>query len=115
MVGVVLWECLLVADSCEYFLPSDCLECRQCSSITGSTDSCTNDIKLCTFSATDTATDTDTDTATDTEVGVCVESSIDSNLGEWGCLYLWDLWDVLKRVGTRKTSDLGLCCAVQGD
>lgn len=103
----MLWECLLVVDSCEYFLPSDCLDCRQCSSIIGNINSCTDNIESCTFSA--------TDTATDTEVGVCVESSIDSNLGEWGCLYLWDLWDVLKRVGTRKTSDLGLCCAVQGD
>lgn len=91
----VKWcSCLLVVDFRESFVLLDSLSCRQCYS---PNESCSNIVTECAEGSVS-----------------CVESLVNSTLGEWGCLHLWDLWQgELKRVGTRRTPELGPGCAVR--
>lgn len=89
----MLWECLLVVNFYEYFLSSDSLSCIQCSS---STEDCSTD-----------KTDCEND-----EFISCVESSVNSTLGE--CLYLWNVWDVrAKETRYKEDPELELDCAAR--
>lgn len=81
-MGEVLWKCLPVVDFCELFVLSDSLSCESCESFNSS---CIPQIAHC-------------------EEGFisCVQSSVNSTLGEWGYFHLWDLWEVGAQEDGRK-------------